>query len=189
MSRRQHAMHLIAVVAAIACSDPHEGNASSSAEEGGIETTAQGGSASTTDDASSSSSEEVSSAAAAPEDPSYPPPSPIDELGTCPSGFLGPITFDGEGWGCIPACDADGMCPAASDGTPGECATNPASSATPCMDWGDCTIEGEMCGNAGMNRMACLLPPSHCIVRCEDGAPCPEPMTCATSVGVCQYVP
>jgi hypothetical protein len=138
-----------------------------------------------------STSEGSGSSGDAPDgDPGYPPPTPVGELGMCPDGFLGPITFDGTGWGCIPACDAEGLCPEALTGdAPGECATNPQSSATPCMDSTDCEIEGEMCGNAGMDLMACLLPPSHCILRCDDGEACPDAMTCAAAIGICQYVP
>lgn len=122
-------------------------------------------------------------------DPSYPRPDPVDEAGDCPDGFFGPITFDGTGWVCIPACTGDPpACPAGATGdAEASCATNPMSSVAPCMDAADCDVEGEMCGNIGGGQRACLLPPSHCILRCNEGQACPEGLSCADGVGVCQY--
>jgi hypothetical protein len=115
----------------------------------------------------------------------------VAEDGTCPPGSFGPITFDGGGWVCLPECtNAAEICPEPESGDAvAECATNPFSSAEPCMDSSDCTVEGEMCGNAGGGQMACLLEPSHCILRCDDGQTCPDDMSCAAGPGICQYDP
>ncbi len=130
-----------------------------------------------------------STGADAEDDPSYPRPSPVDEAGTCPDGFFGPITFDGGGWACLPPCTGEpAMCPASGSGdAPAECATNPLSSAAPCTDSSDCTVESEMCGNVGGGAMGCLLPPSHCILRCSEGETCPAGQACAPGPGICQY--
>jgi hypothetical protein len=180
--------------ALVGCGSLQEGgSASEEASSEGIDVPASSSESGSSDTGSSSSSGGLgseSSGDASAGDPSYPPPSPVDELGDCPDGFLGPITFDGTGWGCIPACNDAGECPAARSGdAPGECATNPLSSATPCTGSEPCEIDGEMCGNAGMKVMACLLPPSHCILRCENGETCPDTMTCTEGVGICQYIP
>ncbi|MEM7156827.1 MAG: hypothetical protein AAF799_28515 [Myxococcota bacterium] len=129
--------------------------------------------------------------AGASEDPDYPRPNPLDGGGECPEGFWGPITFDMNGWVCIPACTMDDppMCPSGLSGDAvGRCATNPLSSAAPCSEQEDCTEEGEGCGNIGGGQMGCLLPPSHCILRCDDGQTCPESMSCSPTAGICQYV-
>jgi len=127
----------------------------------------------------------------APEDADYPRPEPLGEAGECPPGFLGPITFDHIGWVCIPECTMDDppMCPSGLDGdAEGRCASNPQSSASACSSDADCTVAGERCGNIGMNQTGCLLPPSHCILRCDEGQACPEAMDCSPSAGICQYV-
>ncbi|MEM9459316.1 MAG: hypothetical protein AAGF11_34370 [Myxococcota bacterium] len=137
--------------------------------------------------ASSSSGEDVS----APEDPQYPRPEPFGPAGECPEGFFGPITFDLTGWVCIPECEAGDppLCPSGQSGSAqGRCATNPDSSAEPCSDDTDCQVAGERCGNVGMEQAGCLLEPSHCILRCDDGQDCPDSMTCSPTVGLCQYV-
>ncbi|MEM7156659.1 MAG: hypothetical protein AAF799_27675 [Myxococcota bacterium] len=126
-----------------------------------------------------------------PEDPDYPRPTPLDGGGECPPGFHGPITFDMQGWVCIPACSGDGSptCPSGFDGDArGRCATNPFSSAESCQDNSDCTVEGERCGNMGMGQRGCLLEPTHCILRCGDDRTCPESMTCSPTSKICQYV-
>lgn len=138
--------------------------------------------------ASSSSGEDIG----APEDPQYPRPEPFGPAGECPEGFFGPITFDLTGWVCIPECEAGDppMCPSGLSGNAeGRCATNPHSSAEPCSEDADCLMEGERCGNVGMDQAGCLLEPSHCILRCDDGQDCPDSMTCSPTVGLCQYVP
>lgn len=122
-------------------------------------------------------------------DPEYPRPDPIDAAGMCPPESFGPITFDGAAWICIPQCGADDSCPAPTTGTAdAACATNPYSSATPCVTSGDCTVDGEMCGNAGAGMQACLLPPTHCILRCDGEHACPDEMVC-TIASVCAYPP
>ena len=145
-----------------------------------------------TGDESSSSSSSSDGGVGAPGDPDYPQPTPLDGGGECPPGFHGPITFDFEGWVCIPACSADDeepMCPSGLDGDArGRCATNPSSSAEPCQDNTDCTQPGERCGNIGGGERGCLLEPTHCILRCGDGKTCPESMTCSPTMNICQYV-
>jgi hypothetical protein len=184
-----------AVLAAAACSFEPTGGDDSFGPGETSTTNAESSTGDASESGSSSSdtqaaTESSSSGEALPGDPNYPQPTPVGELGMCPDGFLGPITFDGAGWGCIPACDPLGGCPAAVTGDAvGECASNPASSATPCMDSSECEVEGEMCGNAGNGQRACLLPPSHCLLWCDDGQTCPDAMTCSPAIGVCQYVP
>ncbi len=127
-----------------------------------------------------------------PEDPQYPRPEPLEATGECPPGFFGPITYDLVGWVCIPGCSDDdpATCPSGLDGdAEGRCATNPLSSSEPCDQDTDCTAPGEHCGNIGMGQSGCLLPPSHCILRCDEGQACPEAMTCSPVAGICQYLP
>lgn len=122
-------------------------------------------------------------------DPAYPRPEPVDQAGTCPPGTFGPITYDGDGWLCLPPCVGDP--PSCPDPMTGDaealCATNPMSSAAPCGDSNDCEVEGEMCGNIGGGNKGCLLPPSHCILRCDEGQTCPDGLTCAEGPGICEY--
>lgn len=175
----------------VACGDPSDDDADAASTSGGIEAPTSDDSTSAGEASSDGPSADSSSSGAAPDgDPSYPRPDPVDEAGDCPDGFLGPITFDGAGWLCIPACSGDPpMCPAGASGdAEATCSTNPMSSAAPCDDSTDCEIDGEMCGNIGGGQRGCLLPPSHCILRCDDGQSCPDGLTCAEGVGVCQYV-
>ena len=145
-----------------------------------------------TDDADSSGAslaESGSSSGGPPSDPAYPRPDPVDEAGMCPAGTFGPITYDGAGWLCLPPCAGDPPgCPdpLTGDAEP-QCATNPMSSAAPCGDSTDCEVDGEMCGNIGGGQMGCLLPPSHCILRCDDGQTCPDGLSCAEGPGICEY--
>jgi hypothetical protein len=122
-------------------------------------------------------------------DPDYPSPDPVAGDGTCPPTTLGPITFDGDAWVCLPPCDADDTCPPPSSGSAeAACASNPQSTGDPCETSDDCTVEGEMCGNIGNDQKGCLLPPSHCVLRCDPELACPDDMVCAT-VGICAYPP
>jgi hypothetical protein len=141
---------------------------------------------------SESSGEESTSAGSTsglepPGDPEYPSPEPVDAEGFCPAGTFGPITFDGEAWVCLPECGADQTCPAPSSGdAEPACATNPFSSNAPCETDDECTEEGERCGLIGEAQMGCLLPPSHCILRCDAELTCPDEMVC-TPASVCAY--
>jgi hypothetical protein len=189
MTARCGRIALLGALVVAACSDePAEAGASST---GGIDPT----STPTTDSTGggdSSGGSEATTTGAPPEDPDYPRPTPVDEVGECPDGFFGPITFDFEGWGCIPECTAGDppTCPSGQSGTAqGSCATNPLSSAAPCAEDEDCTIEGERCGNVGMDQKGCLLPPSHCLLRCDAGETCPDAMNCSEVLGICQYLP
>jgi hypothetical protein len=138
---------------------------------------------------SSSSSDSSSSSTGEPGDPDYPRPEPVDMNGTCPGVSFGPITFEGSSWVCIPECGDGGSCPVPATGTAeAACASAPLSSATPCATSADCTVDGEMCGNAGGGDMRCLLPPTHCILRCDAERVCPDAMVC-TIAGVCAYAP
>lgn len=171
----------LALALLCACSSPPD-EASSSVSQGITETDAASDSSSSGGaDGSSGTTGEVSG------DPSYPRPDPVEPDGTCPGGSFGPITFDGFAWICIPECGAMQACPDAASGSPeAACATNPYSSATACTTNTDCTVDGEMCGNAGSGMLACLLPPSHCILRCDDEHACPDEMIC-TPPEVCAY--
>jgi hypothetical protein len=172
---------LLVVLAALACESSPPESTSASAETAGIDTL---GSSSAATDADSSAG-----TTGDPGDPEYPRPSPVDANGTCPDGTFGPITFDGSAWICIPECDEDSMCPQAATGTAvAECATNPFSSGDPCESAADCTADGELCGNVGGGAKGCLLPPSHCIVKCDAETTCPDDMVCG-SAGVCAYPP
>jgi hypothetical protein len=120
----------------------------------------------------------------------YPRPQPVAGNGDCPDDSFGPITFDGDAWVCIPECGtAEPLCPSTSSGTAEPaCASNPFSSAAPCEDNEDCSVDGEMCGNVGNGQRGCLLPPTHCILRCAATLQCPEHMIC-TLAQVCAYPP
>jgi hypothetical protein len=146
---------------------------------------------STTGASSSSTGADAGSSsdtAALPE-PGYPRPDPVAPDGMCPEGAFGPITFDGDAWVCLPECGEDEQCPEGASGTAeAACATNPYSSAAPCEDSMDCTEPGEMCGNVGDEQKGCLLPPTHCILRCDAELLCPDEMTCSAA-GVCAYLP
>jgi hypothetical protein len=124
-------------------------------------------------------------------DPEYPTPEPLGPNGACPLGYLGPITFDSSGWLCLPPCTGDPpTCPQPQTGdAEAQCATNPMSTADPCVDDSDCEVDGEFCGNIGNNERGCLLPPSHCILRCNEGQTCPDEMSCSPGAGICQYLP
>jgi hypothetical protein len=176
------------VTLALACGSDDDGAMAPGTDDTGIDapTTGAGG----TSDSSGGALDDSTGTEPA-GDPSYPRPSPIDEAGDCPGGFFGPITFDGGGWGCLPPCAGDPpMCPDPGSGdAEAQCATNPLSSAEPCMDSTDCTVAGEMCGNIGGGQQGCLLPPSHCILRCDEGQTCPDDMTCGVGPGICQYAP
>jgi hypothetical protein len=65
---------------------------------------------------------------------------------------------------------------------------NPNSSIAPCDTDDDCTVDGERCGAISSTERACLLDPSHCILRCIDDLVCPDEMTCSSN-SVCQYTP
>jgi len=172
--RRSFAM----IAALAACGDSPGEAQSSTADDDGSETS----SSSTSSEGSSSST------TGDPGDPEYPRPDPVEPTGTCPPESFGPITFDGAAWVCIPECGEDSTCPMAATGTAEPaCATNPFSSAAPCETSTDCTVDGEMCGNIGGGQKGCLLPPSHCILRC-DADECPQDMVC-TLAGVCAYPP
>jgi hypothetical protein len=169
---------LLVVLASVGC-------ASSPEESHGGTATAGTSSGTTTTDAAESSS----STTADPGDPDYPRPDPVELDGTCPDESFGPITFDSSAWICIPECGDESSCPSPATGTAeAVCATNPYSSASPCETSEDCTVDGEMCGNIGGAQKGCLLPPSHCILRCDAEHVCPDEMTC-TVVGVCGYSP
>lgn len=177
------------------CADDSGAESSTGIDFGDSESELTSTSAATSDGSSSSTSppsfDGTDDTAGASEDPDYPRPNPLDGGGECPEGFWGPITFDMMGWVCIPACTMDDppMCPSGLSGdAEGRCATNPMSSSDPCTEQSDCTAEGEGCGNIGMGQMGCLLPPSHCILRCDGGQTCPESMSCSPTAGICQYV-
>jgi hypothetical protein len=200
---RRFAVGLLWVVAA--CGDDGGSSTSLSGADattaGSTETTDDGTTTGTTEattadtaDATSSDPSETaggSTGGSSASDPNYPSPVPVMEQGTCPAGFFGPITYDGNGWLCLPPCEGDPpMCPEPQTGdAPAECATSPLSSATPCDSDSDCTVDGEMCGNIGGGQRGCLLPPTHCILRCDEGQTCPDDMSCAAGPGICQYEP
>jgi hypothetical protein len=171
---------LLALALLVACSaSPDESSSVTFA------TTATGGSS----ESSSSSAGSTETTGEPAGDPSYPRPDPVEPAGTCPDGSFGPITFDGVAWICIPECGGMQACPDAATGSPeAACATNPYSSATACTTSAECTVDGEMCGNAGSGMLACLLPPTHCILRCDADHDCPDDMTC-TLAKVCAYPP
>lgn len=174
-----------------ACSgDDDDDSESVASTSGGIDAPTSGDSSEGGSSGEESTADGDSSGVIPDADPSYPRPDPVDEAGDCPDGFFGPITFDGTGWVCIPACTGDPpACPAGATGdAEAACSTNPMSSVDPCEDASDCDVDGEMCGNIGGGQRGCLLPPSHCILRCDDGQACPDGLSCAEGVGVCQYV-
>ena len=184
------------LVVALGCGDATAPSDPTATE--GIATTAQGASTSTSTSSDDPTLDDDSTTAAAGSettgggDPEYPRPEPVAEVGDCPEGFLGPITYDGDGWLCLPPC-IDGDPPTCPEPMSGDaeaaCATAPFSSATPCTDDTDCTVDGEKCGNVGMGQMGCLLPPTHCLLRCDEGQTCPDEMSCSPSAGLCQYTP
>ena len=175
----------LAIGLLLAACNAGEGGSNPFATGGATEAGATGSSSSSGSSGSTTSGAEDTTGA--PGDPAYPSPDPVAPDGTCPTATFGPITFEGSAWVCIPECDADSTCPQPETGTAeAACATNPQSSATPCSSDADCTIANEACGNAGGGERACLLPPSHCILRCDDTMTCPDGMLC-TSASVCAY--
>jgi len=172
---------IIPVLAAAACSGAPSESATLGFDVDGTTTSMSSGA--TGGDAGSSSE-----TAALPDEPDYPPPDPVAPDGLCPDGWFGPITFDGDAWACLPECGVDEpMCPLPVSGSAeAACATNPYSSGTPCSETSDCVEQGEMCGNIGDDQKGCLLPPTHCILRCDAEALCPDEMVCSAA-GVCAY--
>lgn len=188
---RAHPLSLLFAAAVFACGGDDGDDGDTRGTSGGIPSPTSG-----TADASSSESAEApgsdghdSTGGELPGDPAYPRPDPVDEAGMCPGGYFGPITFDGAGWLCLPPCEGEApQCPDPQTGDAvAECATNPLSSAAPCADSTDCDVAGEMCGNIGGGQSGCLLPPSHCILRCDEGETCPDGLVCAAGPGICQY--
>lgn len=180
MKTLQHTRWVVALAMVACASSPPESESATN----GIDTVGSSTAATEADTGDGSSG-----TTGDPGDPEYPRPAPVDANGTCPDGTFGPITFDGAAWICIPECDEDSMCPAAASGTAtAECATNPFSSGDPCESATDCTVDGELCGNVGGGAKGCLLPPSHCIVKCDAEATCPDEMVCSDA-GVCAYPP
>jgi hypothetical protein len=72
---------------------------------------------------------------------------------------------------CLPECDGS-QCPET-----GECIFNPDSNAVSCEATGTCDDPEAECLENVSGAMVCLLPPSHCVPRC-DVEDCPRGLVC-----------
>jgi hypothetical protein len=111
-------------------------------------------------------------------DPDYPSPFGAG----CPAGWdaVG-IGDDPPNAVCSPLCGGGDFCPDGATGNAsGTCFFNPSSSYTQCVDDSVCSA-GETCSDT-----ICQLPPSHCILVCDDTMVCPDGMFC--QYGMCTYL-